>query len=308
MQKIFVVAILLFALLGCEAPMEETYHQIGFASQINRSIVEEVGDLYNEGVKLFGTATLNGDVIRLFDAEKLYCSSSMGDWEYVNTRYWVPQAKHSFWALWPYTTACTFSEKAGNVTINHTSNATSADLLYSTATRDLTNSEDYSTVPLVLHHACAALEFNVINASDKEITSISNIYLVGLKNMGTFTFGIDGSAAWAVDSSVVAATDSETYRGRTDLSDVPVNLNTKLSLYEGGAILVVPQEIGGTDVKFHVAISGYPDKTVSLGNLGSAAPSKWEAGKRYEYTLTIKENEIVSNVKVVPWVDHYVDL
>ena len=304
MQKVFVVAILLFALLGCEAPMEETYHQIGFASQINRSIVEEVGDLYSEGVKLFGTATLNGDVIRLFDAEELYYSSSMGDWEYVNTRYWVPQAKHSFWALWPYTTACTFSEKAGSVTINHTSNATSADLLYSTATRDLTNSEDYSTVPLVLHHACAALEFNVINASDKEITSISNIYLVGLKNMGTFTFGIDGSAAWAVDSSVVTATDI--YGGKS-LSDVPVNLNTKHSLYEGGAILVVPQEIGGTDVKFHVAISG-SNKTVSLGNLGSAAPSKWEAGKRYEYTLTIKENEIVSNVKVVPWVDHYVDL
>ena len=31
-------------------------------------------------------------------------------------------------------------------------------------------------------------------------------------------------------------------------------------------------------------------------------------GKKYEYTLTVTENAIVSNVKVVPWIDHYVDL
>ena len=45
-----------------------------------------------------------------------------------------------------------------------------------------------------------------------------------------------------------------------------------------------------------------------LGKLGALAPIEWEAGKKYEYTLTVTENAIVSNVKVVPWIDHYVDL
>ena len=73
--------------------METPRHTIGFASQVNRSIVEGVEDLHEGGgIKLFGTATLtSGDIIRLFDAERLYFDTDLNDWNYVNTRYWAPK-------------------------------------------------------------------------------------------------------------------------------------------------------------------------------------------------------------------------
>lgn len=311
MRKFYIIAILLFALVGCRDSVETPRHTIGFVSQINRSIVEGVEDLRNgEGVKLFGTATLtSGDIIRLFDAERLYFDT---DWNYVNTRYWAPQADHRFYALWPYDTNAAFSDEEATVTINHTADAKGADLLYAVASRNLLYNEDYSTVSLSFRHACAALQFSIINASDAIVTNVSNIYLTGVQNKGTFTFGIAGTANWELDGSVVASNDRNTFGG-DNLTDLEIDINTKHSLYAGGAVVVPPQEILNTEILLHLEIKKQGNATaevkdVMLGKLGALAPIEWEAGKKYEYTLTVTENAIVSNVKVVPWIDHYVDL
>jgi hypothetical protein len=37
-------------------------------------------------------------------------------------------------------------------------------------------------------------------------------------------------------------------------------------------------------------------------------PTEWRAGEKYEYNLTITDNTITTEVKVVDWIDHYVDL
>lgn len=314
MRKFCLMAILPFALLACNRPeVKEPSREIGFASQTTRAIVEGKEDLYTADIKIFGTLNVDGTILRLFDAEKLYYNSALADWDYDNTRYWTPQLEHRFCALWPYDTACTFSDNEAVVTINHTAEADGADLLYAVASRTPINDEDYSAVSLNFNHACAAVQFNIINASDREVYSVSNIYLVGLKNKGAFTFGVDGSAEWSLDDSVVDQDDYSTYGGRTDLQHLPVDLNQKQSLYTDGAIIVLPQEIVDTDVKIHFEITKQatdsPEaKEIMLGQIGGSAPKKWEAGKRYEYTMTITENSIVSNVKVVPWVDYYVDL
>lgn len=303
----------MFVLIGCDTPVETPRHEIGFLSQVSRSIVDEVADLYSQGIKLYGTVTLDNDVVRLFNEENLYYSTSAWDWCYDNTRYWVPQAEHRFCALWPYNTPCEFSDQSAVVTLsNYTTSANGSDLLYATATRNLINSEDYSAVPISFNHACAALQFNIINASNEAISQVSDIYLVGLRNSGTFTFGADVAAEWVLGSSVVASTDKTTFGG-TNLQNIPVNINVKQSLYSGGAILVLPQDIANTNVAFHVTIkrqnnAAAEEKTILLGQLGGSTPVKWEAGKKYEYTMTIKVNEIVSNVSVIPWVDHYVEL
>jgi hypothetical protein len=312
MRKFYMLATLMFVLAGCDKPVDTPRHKIGFASQMNRSIVEGVDDLKEKSIKLFGTAILDGEVSSLFNGEELYYDSVLGDWDYADTRYWIPQAEHRFFVVWPYQTDCTFSVAESTVVINHTATAAGADLLYTTATRNLAESDDYSAVPLTFRHGCAALQFNIINASDRAISSISNIYLVGLKNKGKFTFGIDGSADWVLNEEVVAATDHTTFGG-SDLTNLPIDINTKHPLYADGAILVLPQEILNTDVKLHLEIKKAGSNTVDskdfeLGKLGGSTPIEWEIGKRYEYTMTVTENTIVSNVKVVPWIDHYVDL
>ena len=314
MRKFYIIAISLFTLVGCRDSVETPRHTIGFASQVNRSIVEGVEDLRNgEGIKLFGTATLtSGDIIRLFDAEQLYFDTDLYDWNYVNTRYWAPQADHRFYALWPYDTNATFTDEDAKVTINHTADADGADLLYAVASRNLLYNEDYSTVSLSFRHACAALQFSIINASDAVVTNVSNIYLTGVQNKGTFTFDISGTSNWELDGSVVASTDRTTFGG-DNLTNLAIDINTKHSLYAGGAVVVPPQEILNTEILLHLEIKKQGNATaevkdVMLGKLGASAPIEWEAGKKYEYTLTVTENAIVSNVKVVPWIDHYVDL
>lgn len=310
MRKFYAVAILMFVLVGCNEPVELPHYEIGFVSQVSRAIVESVEGLYNAGIKIFGTAIpQEGETILLFDAENLSYNDELEDWDYTNTRYWVPQAKHHFCAVWPYATECSFSDTDSKITIEHESGSNGADLLYTTATRNLAENEDYSAVSLSFHHACAALQFSIINASNADVSKVSEIYLVGVKNEGTFTFGVGEEANWELGNSVV--NDYTTFGGK-ELTNLKVNINTKYSLYEGGAIVVLPQEIQGTNVKFHLKITkqdkSVEEKTVELGKLGGSTPTKWEAGKRYEYTLTVKENTIVSNVKVVPWVEHYVEL
>ena len=318
MRKFCIIAILMFVLIGCEKSIEIPRQEIGFASQVSRSVVDETADLYESGITLFGTVSLDNDeIIPLFDAEEpeeLYYSSSVGDWCYDNTKYWVPQAVHRFCALWPYDTnrncSFTYTDQLATVSFNHTTSASGADLLYTTVTRDLVNSEDYSPVSLSFHHACAALQFNIINASNTDISEVKDIYLVGLYNSGTFSFSTDGTAGWVLDNPPVASSDTF---GGTKLTNLQIDINKKHSLYSDGAILVLPQNIANTDVAFHVTItrSGSntaEEKTIKLGKLGGSTPVKWEAGKKYEYTMTVKEDEIVSNVSVIPWVDHYVDL
>ena len=49
MRKFYIIAISLFALIGCRDSVEAPRHTIGFASQVNRSIVEGVEDLHEGG-------------------------------------------------------------------------------------------------------------------------------------------------------------------------------------------------------------------------------------------------------------------
>ena len=311
MRKVLAIVLIALALGGCENPTPIDEHIIGFASNLSRAIIDGVGDLQSDanGLKLYASYTLDGTPHQLLDAEKLFFSNNT--WNYTNTRYWVTGLSYSFCVVYPFSTPCSYNN--GKITIaNYAGSPTGADLLYASYSRDLTNSEDYSPVPLRFNHACAALQFNIINASNVTVYQVSDIYLVGLRNSGTFTFGADVAAEWELGSSVVAANDKITFGG-TNLQNLPININLKQPLYSGGAILVLPQDIADTNVTFHVAIkrqgsANSEEKTILLGQIGGSAPVKWEAGKKYEYTMTIKENEIVSNVSVIPWVDHYVDL
>lgn len=85
------------------------------------------------------------------------------------------------------------------------------------------------------------------------------------------------------------------------------------SLYDNGAILVLPQTVYKTTIKLHLEYikqgdTEYAIRNIELGWLGSNTPTEWKSGEKYEYNLTITDNTITTEVKVVDWVDHYVDL
>lgn len=317
MRRSCVIVLAFLVLASCEKPKPiEQSREISFASQYNRAIVENVEDLREQELKIFGSYTLDGRMARLFDAERLFYNSALPGWDYDNTQYWISGAAYRFCAVCPYVAPCQYDD-SGEVTIAGYEGSTDGpDVLYATAKRDLAENEDYSTVPLQFHHACAALQFNLINASNQTLTDVQNIRLVGIQNRGTFYFNADGVVSWTLDGSTIGANDEiQFFAGTCVLPDggLPVNINVKHSLYDNGAILVLPQYIYKTSVTLHLEYIKQGDKAyairdIELGKLGGSTPTEWKPGEKYEYNLTITDNTITTEVKVVDWIDNYVDL
>ena len=322
MRKVLTIVLALLVLASCTKPAPEhrpagDATEIGFASQYNRSLIEGVEALQQQDLKLFGAYTLDGRTARLFDAERLFYNTTAEQpgWDYDNTQYWISKASYSFCAICPYEAPCTFSDAEGRVVLgNYEATTGGPDLLYASAYRNLAEQEDFSTVPLNFRHACAALQFNIINASNATLIDVRNIRLFGLHNVGSFRFGADGSAGWLLGESILNE-QSQAFGGACTLpgGGLPVNLNVRHSLYDNGAILVLPQTVYKTTIKLHLEYikqgdTEYAIRNIELGWLGSNTPTEWKSGEKYEYNLTITDNTITTEVKVVDWVDHYVDL
>jgi hypothetical protein len=279
-----------------------------------RAIVEDLEDLQQQEIRLFGSFDINGKTANLFNAERLYYDSELPGWNYDNTQFWIKGAQYRFCAICPYMVEGTYSDADGRVTIEgYVGSSDSPDLMYATSERDLAAAEDYSVVPLNFHHACAAVQFNIVNASNAPLLQVRNLRLVGLQNRGNFTFDTAGNAEWVLDGTTETG---DAYAGTCVLPDggLPVNLNVQHSLYENGALLVLPQSVYKTDITLHLEYlmansnGAYNKRDIKLGLLGGAAPTEWKAGVKYVYTMTITENTATLDVKVVDWVDHYVDL
>jgi hypothetical protein len=279
--------------------------------------VENVHDLQQQQLKLFGAYTLDERTTRVFDAERLYYDASLPGWDYAMPQYWIMNAAYRFCAVAPYTIPCTFSEEEGKVTIsNFSGNTGCADVLYAAAERNLKDNEDFSTVSLHFRHACAAVQFNLVNASNQVLKDVRNIRLVGLKNRGDFSFSSTGAVSWAFDGTTIGATDTEQpYGGVCTLpgGGLPVNLNVKYPLYDEKALIILPQTVYKTEITLHLEYikegdAEYAVRNIRLGWLDGVRPTEWKAGEKYEYNLTITDNTITAEVIVVDWIDDYVDL
>ena len=318
MRKSWVIVLALLVLVGCDQPkpMEES-REIGFASLMNRSIINSAEELRMEELKLYASYTLDGHTARIFDAERLYYNYDLPGWDYDNTQYWISRAKYRFCAICPYIAPCAFSEASGQVMIaNYEGSSSGPDVLYATAERDLAVQEDFSAVPLNFHHACACLQINLVNASNQVLTDVRNIRLVGLQNKGHFIFTPDGSVSWTLDGSTISPTATvQPFGGACTLPNggLPVNLTVKHPLYDQVAIMVLPQTIYKTSVTLHLEYikqgdAAYAVRDIELGWLGGSTPTEWKPGEKYEYNLTITDSTITTEVKVVDWIDNYVDL
>lgn len=318
MRKVLTILAAMLVLSGCDHSEPIDYsRKIGFASQVNRSVVEDITDLQQQEIKLFGAYTLDGGTARVFDAERLYYDATLPGWDYAIPQYWIMNAAYRFCAVSPYNVPCTFSDETGEVTIGgYVGSTGGADILYASAERDLYGNEDYSTVPLHFRHACAGVQFNLVNASSNVLKDVRNIRLVGLQNRGNFTFDSQGSAAWVLDGSTIGESDSEQpFGGMCTLPDggLPVNLNVKHPLYDEKVLMVLPQTIYKTPVTLHLEYikegdAEYAVRNIELGWLGGVTPTEWKSGEKYEYNLTITDNTITFEVIVVDWVDNFVDL
>lgn len=318
MRKVLAIVLTALVLVGCndKRPIDDM-NKIGFTSQVPRSLIQNISDLQKEELKLYASYTLDGRSARVFDAERLYYNRQIPGWDYDIPQYWMMGAAYNFYAVCPYSVDVTFSEAQNSVAVIDYESATDApDFLYATASRDLSEDDDFSTVMLGFHHACAAVEFNIVNASNSTLTDVRNIRIVGLYNKGTLHISSDGKATWTLAQQTVQSNAAvQPFAGTCVLPDggLPVNLTVEHPLYEDGAVLVLPQTIYKSTVTLHLEYkkasdSEYAVRDIQLGMLGGSTPTEWKAGSRYKYNLNITDNTITTEVRVVDWVDNYVDL
>ena len=328
MRKFGIIVVLALLVMGCDDPAPiGNPREINFSSLYNRALIESVTDLQSEGIKVYGDYTLDGNRATVFNGERVYYDTTLPGWTYDNTQFWISKAYYNFYAVSPnkyaadqYELPCTYSPEEESMTItDYRCLSGGDDLLYAVASRDLTTEDDFLAVPLNFRHACAALKFNIINASNAAVTDVRNVRLVGLYNLGDFTFTINGTAAWTLKGNILPSNSTD-LAGTCTLPNggLPVNLNYKHPLYDYGSILVLPQNVYKTDVTLHLEYtystagnpkdSDYSIRNIKLGQLGGNTPTEWKPGQRYEYNLTITANTITTEVRVIDWVDHYVDL
>ncbi len=318
MRKLLTIALIAFVLSSCnDSKSVGDDGKIGFASQMTRALINSTEELKQQELRLYGAYTLNGRTARVFDSERLYYNTQTQAWEYDTPQYWIMNASYRFAAICPYSIPYSFEDYTGTSTITDYSSHTGApDILFAVAERDLTNNEDYSTVPLIFHHACAGVRFNLINASNQALKDVRNIRLVGLQNRGDFSFKTDGSAMWILDGSTIGDKDTEQpFGGICSLPSggLPVNLNVKHPLYDENVLMVLPQTVYKTPVTLHLEYikegdTEYAVRNIELGWLGGSTPTEWKRGEIYEYNLTVTDNTITAEVVVVDWVDNFVDL
>ena len=317
MRKFLAIALVVMAAIGCgKESISSRPQKIGFDSQISRALIDSPEALCTQQIRLFGSYTFDGSGAPVFDGERLYYDSQIEAWDYNNTQYWIMGAYYHFRAVCPYSVACTYTDSGEVVIPSYSSYTEGSDILYAHQVRDLSVAEDYSAVPLHFRHACSAVKFSIVNGSSSVLTDVRNIRLVGLHNRGEFRIGADGTAAWTLDSSTVPAVSEEhPFAGVCTLPSggLPVNISVDYSLYDTGAVVVLPQSIYKSGVTLHleykkVGDSAYAVRDIELGMLGGTTPTEWKAGEVYKYKLNITDNTITAEVTVVDWIDNFVDL
>ncbi len=249
----------------------------------------------------------------------------------LNYYYWPFTGKISFLAIHPSdvtptTTVWDATNKKPQATIaDYTvTGKDSTDLMF--ATNEGARRAD--ALPMVFKHALSQIQFRVRTDYDYTLDEVEfKVDSIAINNIdlsGDVTYAND-AIAWADNA---AQTENLTYFNTTQVVNYAAN-DAAADLY-GRALVMIPQAANADDpattdvlegttitIKYTMKQKGYAAIT---GTVTVAAPwmavkeagsvldpaqaiAAWEAGKKYNYTLCFKLNEITFNPTVTDWVE-----
>lgn len=299
---------------------ENASGRIRFAAATeSRAVVDETNPMQEFNVWGYYVSS-EGGKIDVFGQAKgdgvLVSDVGGGTWQYEGTRYWVPEVKYDFHAVYPnlldevklsaeiglhednegnrYLAIAGFdaSEHIGDKAV---------DLMMATK-RDVVYREGgENTVGLEFHHLLARVEFvgRVDEASagiegfSAEIVSAS---LYGMHKTGSFSAeGIDLSRneeiqkAWTLPG-ITGGNPSTEEEPFANFDETAGNLSEEgLSVF--GDLLMFPQSLTRDFyVRIKYKVNGVEKDTGPIA-LISMAVTEWEAGMHYRYTFTVSDDE-----------------
>ena len=188
--------------------------------------------------------------------------------------------------------------------------------------------KDTQCVPVSMYHTCAWITFIVKGESATKDYKVTEMKMINIDQTATVTCdpspeNSDPTIKWTGNTDKTNTSDNPTDyaitllpSGGITIGTTGVNVETNdatTTKNTGGNIVVIPQVPGklcltytyksSTDATITEKIEG--DKALDLKITTDATDSnnKWEPGKHYIYTITIKANEILIAPTPVDWTD-----
>lgn len=180
--------------------------------------------------------------------------------------------------------------------------------------------KDTDYVPVNMYHTCSWITFIVKGETATQNYKVTEIKMINIDQTATVT--CDPTIKWTGNTDKTNTSDNPTDyaitlpTGGITIGTTGVNVETNdatTTKNTGGNIVVIPQVPGklclkytyesSTGAEITEKIEG--DKALDLKITTDATDSnnKWEPGKHYIYTITIKANEILIAPTPKPWGD-----
>ena len=211
-----------------------------------------------------------------------------------------------------FETGITYNPRLGTVVIKdwELSQTNQFDFCYATHTRKMDDPDDirdpHRSVELQMKHLFAAVQFRIMNLMPYEIT-FNSLNVSGMYNTGSVTIGNDGNLSHlSTDNSGSRSFTVAPYYHLASGKDYNAFANyfndTNNFIGTDGNILIWPHS--GDELKtvtMDVSTSEKTETGISLFIKNQV--ERWEAGRKYIYTINIADNKISFSAEVVPWIN-----
>lgn len=243
------------------------------------------------------------DMTHVFNGVSVTGSANTNEWSYTTTRYWVAGQTYKFAAYAPSGIRGTVKPDFATGTLDFTNYVSDPsnqfDLIYDAADPIPTPNPieaPQDKVQFGFSHLLSMIKFTFNSGFGNDITvTVDNLNVSGMISQGSYT---GSTGTWALGSETVSTGAAFTEMGPNKAFNKTTG-NTSASSVD---FAVIPQVIGaGTTVtvSFDVWVQDNSGNDI-IGtkdgagvNVSATLPAyKWEKGNRYNYTVTIKGENV----------------
>jgi hypothetical protein len=249
--------------------------------------VADLEDLQGNGFKVYAYFKGNTNNSATFEKEVTYDKDAKV-WGYEGLEYWIPGVEYWFKAFYPVSLNGVGSygvdntDSSQSLTITDFDITKQVDIMVASATTKVPEGASYpvggSVVDLTFQHLLACVDIKIKSAISGLI--INKVTIGNADNLGEYS-----NDEWTSESSDDIEVDS----------DVELTVGDDFVSVVGNGVLVIP----ASPAHKYLAIEASNGKTYEVD---FPSTIDWEKGKKYSYTLEIKQSNIVfSEPKVDEW-------
>lgn len=273
---------------------------IGFTNAYIGNPVESkaVGIINRENISEFIVYGGYNDMTHVFNGVSVTGSANTNEWSYTTTRYWVAGKTYKFAAYAPKEINGTIKTDFATGTLNFTDYVSDPsnqhDLIYDAADPIITPDpleNPQGKVQFEFSHLLSMIKFTFNSGFANDIAvTVDNLNVSGMVSQGSYT---GNTGEWTLGSETVSTGAAFTEMASNDIT-------TDTTSVSSVDFAVIPQEIADTTVtvSFNVRVQDNQQNYI-IGNADAGVPVsatlpayKWEKGNRYNYTVTIKGENV----------------